>query len=154
MDTNGLLSPTVQREAMRLDHDLYRLSSLVDILRDNAKDLLELYANGVKSNTKLATGMVTRYTKLRTAVSVLLPADDRAFVSEWTVALDASADVDEVFDAASSLARAIDTLINTPAFVASRVKTRHEISGVLKECGVDDTLTVTSTDDPRPGQYL
>ena len=147
-------------EMMAFDEKLFWISSLVDALRDGVKEQIALNKDREVPASAFAQ-MRSRYQQLRDEAHDLLDADEAARLLEWTRDIDPDDEVTgpELFDASSTLARCLDTVINVPAFVASRVHARTEMHMVFTQAGVTAEGKTPDAPAAQPvpagsGQYL
>lgn len=132
-------------EAIRCEPELFRLSGMIDGLRDTAEKLMAVDVSDVTLER-----MRERYNQLRTRLAATLLADAATGLLDWAPDLDGPVTSDELFDAASVLARWIDLTLGLPGFMASRLASVAEIRNAFEQYGPKD--------GPQPvhaqGQYL
>lgn len=156
MDYQKFIDATVAVDPalVSFDEKIYWLSAIGDGLRDNVKDLLELAGDATTISPRLRDSLTGRYDRIRTETADLL-ADDVETASKflsWTTALPDDATGDEIYEAACNLTRAIDVILQVPAFVATRASQRSDIRGVLTKLGA--TSQTGEKDSDGDGQYL
>lgn len=121
--------PTELPTEVLTDTDLYRASGMVDVLRDSAKDLL-----GCPVSTQTLDRMRSRYIRLRAAAAGALTSSASSRLLNWTDALgEPVTAIDEIFDAAATLARSIDLAIGLPGYVLARRSAEAEMQAMLAQ---------------------
>lgn len=98
--------------------ELFRLSTMVDRLRDAANVLLNQRSTSVAAAT--LDQMRDRYRRLRYALGRTLTRQGAVELRRWSPRLGDDASLDQIFDAATALACWVDGLLNTDSFLANR----------------------------------
>jgi hypothetical protein len=118
-------------QAMANDRQLFLLSSLVDTVRDTARDLLGLPSP--TDTTAATSALISRYNTLLSDISDLVPPADRNLLDQWAPQLGEGATLSLILDAAATLARMVDVHIGVDAYIAGRVQQRIDINSLLAQ---------------------
>lgn len=108
---------------------LFRYSSMTDVLRDEAKTLLR---TGASAQTRAQ--MVGQYHQLRAELAGCLRDDLGGELRTYAPDLRPDAPVDQIFVSAASMARWVDSVLQTPGFLIHQrlsAQNAREITGKL-----------------------
>lgn len=147
--------PTANVTDVTVAHDrtLYRLSSMVDLLRDTTREILELTGPVAEQEAPgHADRLALRYLRLRQESATLLRELGGAHIDvlySWTDDFEPSdATLLRVLTASSELARCLDVVLQEDVFVANRINAHSEVQKVLK------SVTPGLKETTGRGQYL
>lgn len=140
-------------EHLEQERILFRLSSMVDTLRDTSAGLL------MSHRDKSAIGPVVdtlrkRYNAIHDQVLAAVDDDVAARANQWLEPMHDGTGLAEIYAAAAALAGFIDLEFNIDGFVANRMQSKAAIAHVM--AGGTAQLDETDGDTPSGGggQYL